>query len=333
MIKHIWQIFMRDVRVNSREFLSLYIIIFPVLFALGINAFTPGINDTTVNLAMLENENTEYVTYLEDFAKVEVFEDVEGIENRVGKRDNIIGIIPNDEGHYILAQGNEPEGVVDMVKTLKSFYELGLKIEDTTAEIISFERTVPPMKKLWVNIGILFTSVLGGMLIALNIVEEKVDGTLRAVNITPVSRISFILGKSMVGLLLPVVGSVAILWITGFGNVNLGQALVMVVAATLLSLLIGFIEGIKNDDVMNAAANIKMLFIPLIAGVAVKELLADKWQVAVYWNPFYWAYLGNDAVLSYNATWQQVLVYTGIVLLICSAVYFYLAPKIRKGLE
>jgi fluoroquinolone transport system ATP-binding protein len=69
---------------------------------------------------------------------------------------------------------------------------------------------------------------------------------------------------------------------------------------------------------------------PAIAGA---ELLSDKWQILLYWIPFYWAYKGNDAVLTQTATWPQIGLYAGIILAISVVVYFLLAPKIKEGLE
>lgn len=333
MIKKIWTIFLRDLKVNKRDFLALYIIVFPIFFAIGINLLAPNINDTTINLALIEGENSAQVDYFKDFAKVEVFKDVEAIEKRVAKRDNIIGILPEGDDYYILNQGNEGEGVVVFAKALLTFYEQDVQISNTNAEIIEFGRTVPPLKKILVNIGILFISVLGGMLIAFNIIEDKVDRTIRAIHLSPVSRKVYIIGKSMTGVLLPIYGTIVLIWITGFGNINIGQIMMITLVSTILSLLIGFIEGIKNDDVINAATNIKMLFLPMGAGIVAIELLSDKWQKFFYWIPFYWSYKGNDSVLSQSATWQQISLYSVIVLGLSGIVYAYLAPKIRKGLE
>ncbi len=332
MLKKIWFIFMRDIKVNLRDFISLYILLVPILFAVGIKLLVPSVNDTTVDLAMLEGDNPEMVTYLEQFANVELFNDVDAITERLERRDNIVAVLPEGDEYYILTQGNEPESVVEFAKLLNSYHALDLDVENTTAVIESFGRTESPLKKLLVNIMILMTSVLAGMLISINIVEEKVDNTVSAINVSPISRVGFILGKSMTGMFLAVYGTVAILWITGFSDVNLGQIALAIVSVTLLSILIGFIEGINNDDVMNAAAGIKMLFLPLGAGVAAAELLNEQWQILFYWIPFYWTYKGNDAILSYNASWPQIIGYTAIVLALCTAVYYFLAPKIQKGL-
>jgi ABC-type Na+ efflux pump permease subunit len=170
------------------------------------------------------------------------------------------------------------------------------------------------------------------MIIAINIVEEKADHTISAMNIAPISRLTFILGKSVIGMFLAIYGSIAILVITGYGSVSLGQMVVALVSVTLLSVLVGFIQGLSNDDVMNAAASIKLLFVPLAAGIAAAELLGEPWKYLFYWVPYYWSYKGNEAILSYNSTWSQTLSYTAIVLIISGVVYLVLAPKIRKGL-
>ena len=333
MFRRIWTIFKRDLKVNTKDFISLYIFVVPILFAVLINLFAPGINDTTINLALIEGENQNQVEYLERFAKIELYENVNEIQKRVEKRDAMIGMIPENGKYYIMTQGDEPEGFVDYAKLLNSFYELDINIEDSNSELIEFGRTVPPLKKTLVNTSILFISIMGGMIIALNIVEEKVDNTLSAVNLTPTSRITFVLGKSVMGIILSIFGSIALIFITGFGSVNLLQLLLVILITSLLSILVGFIQGLTNKDIISAAGSIKLLFLPLIAGVLAIEMLGDKWQKFFYWNPFYWAYKGNDVILSQSGTWGQILMYSGIVLALSGVVYLFLAPKIRKGLE
>ena len=332
MFYKIWSIFMRDIRVNTRDFIALYILLFPIIFAVGIQLLAPSVNDTTVRLALLESDDPAKAEYLEQFASVELFADMEALTTRVEKRDHTVAILTEGDTSYILTQGNEPESVTEFAKMLNSFHALGLDVAETTAEFKSFGHTESPLKKMLVNISLLFVSVLAGMMISLNIVEEKMDNTISAINVSPISRVGFILGKSMMGLFLAVYGSIALVWITGYGDVNFGQMLLAIFAVTLLSLVVGFIQGIANNDVMNAAAGMKMMFLPVGAAVAAVEILSDKWQILFYWVPFYWTYRGNDAILSYSATWPQIISYTAIVLALSGIVYYILAPKIQKGL-
>jgi ABC-type Na+ efflux pump permease subunit len=222
---------------------------------------------------------------------------------------------------------------VDYVKNLTAFDHYGIGTEDSTAEIVDYGKDIPPLKKIMVNTAIIFTSILGGMIIALNIVEEKTDNTISAIHLSPVSRMGYIAGKSLMGVFVPVVSTFLILVITGFRSINFFHAFLMIATSCIISILIGFIEGINNDDVMNAAGNMKMLFLPLFGCIAGEELLADKWQVLFYWIPFYWTYKGNNLVLSNSGSWLDIIKYSGIVLGISVFVFLVLAPRIRKGLE
>lgn len=334
MIRKIFLIFKRDLKTGIRDFMTLYIIMVPVIFAIMINVFSPGINDTTVEIVLLQGENQKQEEYFKQFAKVETLDTIEEVEERVKKRDNIVGVLPSTKDEYfILTQGNEPDYVVDYIKNLTAFDYYDISIEDSQAEIIDYGRDIPPLKKMMVNISIMFTSIIGGMIIALNIVEEKTDNTISAIHLSPVSRIGFIAGKSIIGIFIPVVGIFIMLLMTGFRDINYLHAFLITVTSCIISILIGFIEGINNDDVMNAAGNMKMLFLPLGGAVAAIELLGDKWQPLFYWIPFYWTYKGNDLVLTNSGSWLDIIKYSGIVLGISAIAFIALAPKIRKGLE
>jgi len=333
MLKRILTIFTRDLKVNMREFLTLYMMIIPLILAVGINFISPSINDTSVNLALIENENPKQAAYFDDFAHVELFSDEQRVEDRVRSRDDVVGILPKDNGYYIMTQGNEPESILEYAKLLNVLYESDVQLEDARSEIIEFGRTVPPLKKMLVNMMLLLISMLAGMLIAMNILEEKVDNTVSAINVTPTSRKAFILGKSFTGMFVALFSSIACLLITGFYDINLGQAALVVFSSTILSLLIGFIQGLNSSDVMEAAGSVKLLFLPMAGSIAGYEFVTGNWQIFFYWSPFYWAYRANDMILSKSGTWPQLLLFIGIILAICGAVYALLAPRIARKLQ
>jgi len=333
MLKKIWIIFTRDIKVNTREFMTLYMMIIPLVLAVGINFLSPSINDTSVNFALVENENPGQVAYFDDFAHTELFNDKQRVEDRVMARDDVVGILPKDNGYYIMTQGNESEMVIEYAKLLNVLYESDVQLEDARSEIIEFGRKVPPLKKMLVNMLLLMISMLAGMLIALNIVEEKTDNTVSAINVTPTSRSAFILGKSLTGMFVALFSSISCLLITGFYNVNLGQAALVVFSTTILSLLIGFIQGLNSDDAMEAAGSVKLMFLPMAGSIAGYELVTGNWRIFFYWSPFYWAYRANDMILSKSSTWPQLILSIGIILAICGAAYALLAPRIRKGLQ
>ena len=333
MIQKILRVLQKDFKTSRRDFMAAYIIIAPILIAIAIAVFTPGLNDTTVNLAMLESDDASHIEYMEQFAKVELFESVADMEARVEKRDDIAALVPVGESYEIVVQGNEPEAVPGYTKVLEALYQLGATKEETTAELMSFGHTVPPLKTMFVNMMISMTVMLAGMLIAISIVEEKTENTINAVNVTPLTQTGFVIGKSLFGGLTALAGIVIGLFITGYGDINWIMIILVGLSSMILSLVVGFIQGLTSDDLMEAASNVKMLFLPIAGSIAGYELLADKWQWTMYWSPFYWSYKANLLILSKTADWPTVLLCTGMVIALSLVVYFLARPKIREGLS
>ncbi len=332
MFRKIGALFLRDLKVSSRSFISLYVVFFPLIFAAVINVLVPSMNDTTVNVGLLE-EDQQAEQYFSQFAHVEVFENRDDLDDRVLQRDDFFGLVKSADNIDIVAEGNESKGSLDYAKWLVSLYRQDVQVSDTSGQIVSLDRTVPPLKKMLINGALMLVAILGGMLIVFNIVEEKTDNTISAIHVTTVPRWAYIVGKSLFGVLFPVVGAVVMLFVSGFTEVDYLQVTIVMLLLSLLSVVVGFIMGLTNDDVMSAAGNLKLLFLPLFAAIAAIELLGESWQWLFYWIPFYWAYKANDIVLSGGSDWPRVLAYCGVVALICAVVIAAGAPRIRKGLE
>ena len=334
MFRKLLLIFTRDLKVSLRDFMSLFIILFPFVLAIVVNFLAPGIEDTMVNIALQRDENPGMAEYLDDYAHVSFYTDRTAMEERILARDNVVGIVGQGKTAVILTQGNEPEAVVDYARLLKTFFEYGRSAADTTAEIRDFGVKTPPIKMLWANMGILLMTALAGMLVSLNIVEEKMDNTISAINVTPISRFAWIFGKCLMGLLLALLGSVILVYFMGVaGHVNFAQLLVLVFAASLISIMIGLLQGLNSDDVMMAVATTKIIMLPLAASVAGYEFLAEKWHWVLYWSPFYWVYKGTIAILNGDMTWGNLALTCGVILVLTAAVFAVTAPRIRQGLE
>ncbi len=323
----------RDLISARRDALMIYIFAIPLLLALAIQLFAPGLNDTTFTFAMLQTDQADHIAFMERYAQVELFDTQEELERRILKRDEIAGFLPQpDDTYQIILQGNESVATEQMTKTFSALYQLGATKAETTAEVLDFGLTVPPLKTKLVNMLILLTIMLSGMLIALGIVEEKQDNTVHAIQVTPVSQNTFILGKSLIGGLMTLGGIVGALLITGYYGVNWAMILLVGLTSMLLSLLVGFLQGLNSNDIIEAAAGVKMLMLPIAGSIAGYEFLSDKWQWTMYWSPFYWAYKANNEILSESASWGSVLLAVALVCGLSALVYGISIPKIRKGL-
>ncbi|MEA3222103.1 MAG: ABC transporter permease [Thermodesulfobacteriota bacterium] len=333
MIRKIFAVFKRDLLSSRRDFLAMYIIVVPLLLAVGITLFAPGLNDTTVKLAMLKSDDTEHIEYMKQFAKVELFNSLDELERRVAKRDDSVAIAPTGHSYEIILQGNELEMVEDYAVQLNTLYELGATEEETTARLMSFGRITPPLKTKLVNMLIAMTIMLAGMLIAMSIVEEKAENTINAINVTPVSQTGFVIGKSLLGGMAALLGIIGAVLITGFYDINWFMILLVGLTSMILSFVVGFLQGLSSEDVIEAAGSVKLLFLPIAGSIAVYEFASENWHWTVYWSPFYWAYKANNLILSKTADWGTVLLSTGMVIGLSLIVYFMALPKIRKGLS
>jgi len=333
MFKKIIRIFTKDTKVASRDGMLIIIILMPLLLAVGILFFAPGVTDSSIKLALLDSDTTEHIQYMEKYAQVELFSSLSEIERRVNKNDDVAGLVETGDGYEIILEGNESQMVRDYTILLNSYYALGVTEEDTTAQILSFENTVPPLKTKLTNMLILMIVMLSGMIISLGIVEEKKDNTINAINVTPVSQNAFIIGKCLIGGIASLITIVVSLLILGYYDINWLMILFVGVTSMLLSFVIGFLQGLGSGDVMEAAAGVKMLMLPIAGSIVGYELLSPNWQWTMYWSPFYWAYRANDMILSKTAEWGIVLICVAAVLVLSALVYIITIPKIREGLS
>ena len=303
------------------------------MIAVVILIISPGISDSALSVAMLSDADHSQVAYFEDFAKVSQYDSLDAIEERVGKRDDMVGIVATGGSFEIIMQGNESQEIEDMAKSINALYELGAQKSDSRMTIYDFGEHVAPLKKVLASALMLMITVMAGMIVTMGIVNEKTDDTIKASNVTPFKQISYILGKSFMGVFMLLFSSVISLLILGFWDINWLQMLLVLICASLLSIIIAFMLGIISHDFIEAAGSLKMLFLPLAGSILVYELTAPKWHWTVWWSPFYWTFKGADEIINRSAEWPSILLYTALVLVITLAVYFILAPKIRKGLN
>ena len=61
MLNKLFVIFKKDFLTARRDAMATYIMVVPLILAVGIALFAPGLNDTTVKLAMQKSEDTEHI--------------------------------------------------------------------------------------------------------------------------------------------------------------------------------------------------------------------------------------------------------------------------------
>ncbi len=333
MFNKILKIFRKETKVAFRDGMMIIILVMPIMLAFGIKLFTPSITDASIKIALLETDSTEHINYLERYVQVELFDDVESLEKRVNKNDDIIGYLQTSNGYQIIIEGNEIEGIIDYAKLLNVYYANGASTLTSNTEILSLQNDDSPLVAVLTNMLILMIIMLAGMVISLSIVEEKKDKTISAINVSPVTQTSFIIGKVLLGGISSLFSIIVSLLILGFQDINWIMIILVGISSMFLTFIIGFLQGLISNDVIEAASGVKLIMIPMAGSIAGYLLLSAKWQWTMYWSPFYWTYKANDLILTQKGDWGTILLSVAAVIALTFIVYLVAYPKIRKGLS
>ncbi len=331
MFKRIWNITARDYRSSIREFIVVYIMVAPLLIAWGLTFFIPSLESTSVNFAIDASVDPAFEQMLGDYGSVEVFDDRQALENRLASVDEVIGIVQNQGQHRVVLFGDEREGAEGLAQILISNYEQGIA-SPVEVSFTSIGFTESPVATVGISSLILMALALGGGVIGLNIVEEKEDGTIRALTVSPMRRGEFIAGKTFTGMLLAFIQIFGMLWITGYLHIDLLQTVFVIFSSLIILVVFGFLIGVLSPNQIASLANMKFMFLPIGASIIVAVAVPAQYHMFVYWSPFYWSYLAFEGIIQQTATWGDLFVWCGWMVVISVAVMAALMPRIRKGL-
>lgn len=334
MLKRISTIMLRDIKSGLRDNMILYILVMPLLIAVVLRLFIPSAGAHLIQVALPETSDPALVDMLKEHAQVEKVADRAALERRVKARDDVFGILEQDDGGYeILATGNEQEGMLDMLRSVLLVWENPELETGVMFDISDLDWQLSPLARFGASFLVVFISVFGGMIVMLNLVEEKQDNTMAAIQVAAIHRHEYVIGKGLLGFILPILHGFAILVILGFTHLHFGMIAIVVLAIAFIGLILGFVIGIYNDNPIAAVSSMKIAFLPIFGSLFGAIFLAERWHPLLYWSPFYWAFQSLDAIVLQNAAWPLILRNSGIILAITFVVFLGLFRRIQKGLQ
>lgn len=334
MLRRILAVTMRDIRSGMRDAMIPYILIAPLLVTVLLKIFIPSVGSTVINVALPKTAEPAFVEFVERYGDVELLEDREAIIKRVDATDDLFGIVPKPDGGYeLIAAGNELTGTMEMVQSVLSAWQnpdLELPVE---LKISDMGWQLSPLARYGTNFLVVFMSVFGGMIVMLNLVEEKQYNTMAAINVSALRRWEYVLGKAIPGIVLPILHAFAVLLIMGFTDVDYLQVAAVALAIALISMILGFVVGVYQSEPIGAVASMKILFLPIMASVFGAIFLPDKWQPVLYWSPFYWAYRSVDDIVLQQAAWGDIWLHNLFILAITAVIFGLMFKRIKRGMR
>ncbi len=331
-MKRIISIFIRDLNSSFREFMLTYMLVAPILLAIAFKFFIPSVSSASLQFALDSSIREDVIKIFNQYGKVETYDSIEEIKSRVNDIDDVAGIIKNENDNFVvILEGNESHDTVEVPQMIIRDIESNNNM-NINYSVTNIGMQISPVTSIGTASIIITAIMIGGIIVGLNIIEEKQSGTIRALNVSPMKKFEFILGKSLIGIIIPIIQVYIILWILGFLNINLYMVFTMTIVSSLLVLIIGFLIGIISENQIAGIANMKFLMIIVSIAIIGAIMLPQNKHFMLYWSPSYWTFMGLKGIITDTISWSEIGLYSLWILGLTLIIFFGLRKSIKKGL-
>lgn len=348
-MKQLIQVTIADIRMNLKHWMGAYMVIVPFAILLILRLFIPSMESTKAILAVVnEGQNAvsqEMIEILDPFAKIKTYSSIEAMEQKLRGTGSVEGLYWNPEkDNFVSVLEKSPKGNSTFSVASQIIRQHYYKLKNPDAEpIVTFKIGVPeelsdrsvisPVASTGGSIFFIFMIIISGFIIGLGIVDDKENGTEKAIQVSPVTKTEYFIGKSIYPLILLLVYGIIALAVLGLMDVNIGQVYALVIMSFSTTLLFGLLLGALAANENEAIGVGKLLSWIVMLAILGGTLLPDNWQWAVWWAPFFWIFDMMEGVFTNSIEWIEIAWKSAITLGLTAAFYFLLRKKIIKGLS
>jgi ABC-2 type transport system permease protein len=215
-----------------------------------------------------------------------LFDDANDVKERVLRSDDVPGLIIENNQPQIIMEGNEG----DEAQVLQSVIEQALS-GDVVAQYSltqgeSGARSL--LKEYGAIIFILINTLLGSLVMAFNIIEDKESKAMRALGVSPLSMLELTIARGLFALVLSLIMVVSSTMILVGTQVNFGLLLMGFAFSIALPILTGYVIGGLADNQLKAIAILKFYFLIYLTLPIITVVIPQKSHIFFYWLPNYW---------------------------------------------
>ena len=308
-MKQVFNLVRQDITTALRDNIVFYMIISPLLLALVVRAFLPAVEATGVTFALSSKLDQAVISELENYGRVELFDHIVGVRDRVERIDAVPGIYEDGGELVLLFEGNEPEEIIEAAQAV---------LTAVTAEerLVRFEQQsigeASSMLREIIILSLLMLALfLGGVVSGFNIIDEKDSRAVNAIAVTPLGLQRYLAARFLLALLIAALttGGTALIMIGH--NLNAGLMIVSVGASFFMTAAISLAVGAFAGNQVTAIAVIKVLMPLYLALPIISFFVPRQWQAVFYPLPNYWQFQMLRELLSAGGVsphfWQSAL--------------------------
>jgi len=305
----------REFKLIFRNGISIYLVVSPAIMALIFIMIFGGMKSDSISIAVAGNFPEQSAAELEAAADILYFDDIESMKERIVGADSIAGVYMADGAVRLLVEGNEPAGFAASMQDLvgraigsgvMEYTELQLEGDGSAAYNVSMAAIL------------LLAMFIGGATLGLGSVNERENGIIRAISISPMTLIGYVVSKIIPASMLSTAGVISCLVIMGRLDQLLHYLLLCICSVFVFGLITFLIAAFANNLI--AAIGVLKIVMPLFLTVGISTaFIPQKWQALYYALPMYWQYVSIDAIRSGRVPGQSL-----IMVILSSAPWFFL---------
>ena len=340
MVKRILTLLRQDLTNALRDNIVLYGMVGPLILVVGTRLFLPSLDQATLTIAVHEGVPAEVVERLEAHGKVQLFPSEEAVRARVARNDDVPGLVPaagvgeDTSGGVtpplrLILEGNEAQGPEALQRLVAQI----VGGEPVAEHTVTARGGRSLMTEYTTIMWIMIVTMLGGMVMAFNIVEDKETRAIQALGVSPLSLLELTLARSLFAVLLSLAPAVVTTLILLGTTINYGLLLLGYLMCVGMPVFLGYIVGGLADSQLKAIAVVKFLFLLFLTLPMVSIFVPRRWHVFWYVLPNYWMFTVYENLfigqLGSVGFWGAGL----IALAMSLAAVAILAPRLRRQLR
>jgi len=331
MIKRVVNFVLKDYTNAMRNNIVIYGALFPILLAVVLTFFLPGMQGMKLTLALDSSSEPEVIEGWRKYARVELFDSREEIENRVEKPDDVAGIVRQGNEYVILLEGNEAGDSREIASILQDAVLSGGLEARYTHE--SLEKTNSGLREISASLILLTSVLIAGFVIGFNIVDEKETKAIKALGVSPLKMYEFITSHTVVCIISSIILAVISSLIFAGTSVSYPDILLSIICSTGIGLLLGFLIGGFADNLISAIAVVKVLMLFFVTVPIASLFVPRGLQWVFYLFPHYWAFTAYRNIFGASGL-TAGLALSNIMALVTSVVILAaLIPTLKKRLN
>ncbi|AHC14067.1 ABC transporter permease [Salinispira pacifica] len=307
-MKRILTLMKIDITNALRDSLVVYVIAAPILLAIGLRLFLPGVQGSVLTYAVQvpadaaqlsaeisDSQGPEiiekagnFADALENYGMVERYETADAVRDRVARNDSVGGFFLDSSGSLeILLEGNE-EG--DSEAIMQAVYAAAIRGSLSGEYEVEQTGSGSPIRE-YASVGmVMLASLIGGLAVAFAMVDEKEQNVTKAFTVSPLRSLDYFASRGLLAGIIGLAAGTAGHYILMGGTVPASHLMAALLASAPLPLLVALLVGGIAKNQIQAVAALKVVMMIYFTLPFVSIAVPRSWHWLFFAFPNYWMF-------------------------------------------